>query len=68
MYNRLRKKFDGYEKFDSLYEQFLDLTADGKRLVVETARSLLEAQRDIKTLLETIGIKTPPNTGTGKQD
>jgi hypothetical protein len=54
------------ERFDSLYNDFIDLTAEGKRVVVETAQSLWEAQMEIKLLLESIGIKAPP--GAGKKE
>jgi hypothetical protein len=46
-----------YGELDSLYDGFMGLTASGQRAVVEAAQSLLEAQREIKLLLEGTGTK-----------
>jgi hypothetical protein len=53
-----------YEELDSLYEGFMGLTADGQKAVVETAQSLLEAQREIELLLKKTGAKAPLPAGT----
>jgi hypothetical protein len=56
-----------YGELDSLYDGFLRLTTDGQEAVVETAESLLEAQREIESLMENTGAKTLLPTGAGEK-
>ena len=48
-----------YGELDSLYDDFMGLTADRQKAVVEAAQSLLEAQREIELLLKDTGSKAP---------
>jgi hypothetical protein len=52
-----------YGELDGLYDSFTGLTADRQRAVVEVARSLLEAQREIESLLKNTGAKSPLPAG-----
>jgi hypothetical protein len=60
----MNNKGDG--ELDSLYEGFMGLTAGGQRAVVETARSLLEAQREIESLIAHTGAKVPLPAESGE--
>jgi hypothetical protein len=50
---------DSDEKLSSLYEGFMGLTAEEQDAVVETAQSLLEAQKELEAL---IGDRQPAKT------
>jgi hypothetical protein len=52
-------------KLDSLYDGFMGLTADRQKMVVETAQSLLEAQREIELLMENTGAAPPYGSRIG---
>ncbi|MDR0597826.1 MAG: hypothetical protein LBG14_04905 [Treponema sp.] len=57
-----------YRELDSLYDGFMGLTAEGQKEVVETAQSLLEAQREIESLMEKTGSQSPAACrGRGKE-
>jgi hypothetical protein len=56
------------EKFDSLYDSFMGLTEDKQTAVVETAQSLLEAQREIELLMENTGAKARQPPGAGEKN
>jgi hypothetical protein len=56
-----------YGELDSLYDSFTDLTAGGQRAVVETAQSLLEAQREIESLIGHTGAKALLSTESGEK-
>jgi hypothetical protein len=57
-----------YGELDSLYDGFTGLTTEGQRVVVETAQNLLEAQREIESLMEKTGSRGPAACrGRGKE-
>jgi hypothetical protein len=56
-----------YEELDNVYDKFTSLTADRQKEVVEAAQNLLEAQREIESLIKNTGAKAPlPARAGGK--
>jgi hypothetical protein len=56
-----------YGELDSLYNGFMRLTTNRQKAVVEAARSLLEAQRELESLMGNTGAKTLLPTGAGEK-
>ncbi|MDR3123151.1 MAG: hypothetical protein LBU16_05165 [Treponema sp.] len=61
----MNNKVDG--KLDTLYDDFTGLAGDRQKTVVETAESLLKAQRELELLMRKTGARAPLPAGAWKK-